>query len=42
MTESSEGYPQATKTRRVRRLIGEVLQLPGELAADGILTVKGL
>eukprot|EP00913_Durusdinium_trenchii_P002564 g2373.t1 len=30
VTESSEGYPQATKTRRVRRLIGEVLQLPGD------------
>jgi len=36
-----EGYPEATQTRRVRRLLGEVLQLPGEQAADGILTVKG-
>eukprot|EP00438_Fugacium_kawagutii_P004243 Skav217513 [mRNA] locus=scaffold647:63894:68907:+ [translate_table: standard] len=36
-----EGYPEATQTRRVRRLLGEVLQLPGEEAADGILTVKG-
>ncbi len=34
-----EGYPEATQTRRVRRLLGEVLQLPGEQAADGILTV---
>lgn len=34
-----EGYPEATQTRRVRRLLGEVLQLPGEEAADGILTV---
>ena len=37
-----QGYPVATQTRRVRRLLGEVMQLPGEQAADGILTVTCL
>lgn len=38
---TSAGYPQASRVRRVRRLSGEVKELPGELAADGILTVRG-
>ena len=38
---TSEGYPQAIRVRRVRRLSGEVRELPGELAADGILIVRG-
>lgn len=41
VTQGEENYPLAIQTRRVRRLLGEVMHLPGEQAADGILTVKG-
>ena len=39
VTQGEESYPLAIQTRRVRQLLGEVMHLPGEQAADGILTV---